>query len=52
MNTTALKVIKIAVSVVGIGVTLATNYFADKDLDNKVAQKVAEALAKTSGKDA
>jgi hypothetical protein len=42
------KIIKGAVAVVGIGVTLLTNYFADKDLDNKVAEKVNEALAKQS----
>lgn len=46
MNSTALKVIKIAVSVASVGVTLATSYFADKELDNKVAKKVAEQLAK------
>lgn len=50
MNSKALKVIKIAVSVASVGVTLATSYFADKDLDNKVAKKVAEQLSK-SGKE-
>lgn len=47
MNSKALKAIKIAVSVASIGVTLATSYFADKELENKVAKKVAEQLAKT-----
>lgn len=46
MNSQALKAIKIAVSVASIGVTLATSYFADKELENKVAKKVAEQLAK------
>lgn len=52
MNTKALKIIKIAVSVASIGVTFAANYFADKDLDDKVTKKVTEALAKASEKDA
>ena len=38
------KVIKIAVTVVGVGVTLAQSYIAGKELDQKVAEKVAEAL--------
>lgn len=42
------KVIKAVVALAGVGVTLATNYFADKDLDEKVSKKVAEALAKNS----
>lgn len=51
MNAKVAKWIKLGVSVVGVGVTLATNYFADKDLDSKVAKKVAEELAKTTDKE-
>ena len=43
-----LKIVKVAVTVIGVGVTLATNYFADKELDDKVSKKVAEALAKAN----
>lgn len=51
MSGTALKVIKIVVSVASIGVGLASNYFADKELDKKVADKVAEAFAKSAAKE-
>ena len=44
MKINAMKIVKIAVAVAGVGITLAQAYFADKDLDNKVAEKVAEAL--------
>ena len=44
MNINAMKIIKIVVTVAGVGVTLAQGYLADKDLDKKVAEKVAEAL--------
>ena len=38
------KIVKVAVAVAGVGITLAQSYFADKDLDDKVTKKVAEAL--------
>ena len=44
MKIDAMKIVKIAVTVAGVGITLAQSYFADKDLDKKVAEKVAEAL--------
>lgn len=44
MKIDAMKIVKVAVTVLGVGVTLAQAYFADKDLDNKVTEKVAEAL--------
>ena len=44
MNINVQKVIKVAVAVAGVGVTLAQSYFAAKELDQKVAEKVAEAL--------
>jgi hypothetical protein len=52
MNEKMLKAVKVLVPVASIAVTLATNYFADKDLDEKVGKKVAEALAKTNGEEA
>lgn len=41
------KVIKVASAVLtaaGVGVSLATSWLEDKKLDNKIAEKVAEAL--------
>lgn len=46
MKIDASKVIKVAVTVLGVGVTLAQSYIAGKELDQKVAEKVAEALEK------
>lgn len=43
------KVIKAAVVVAGVGVSLAQSYFAEKDLDKKVTEKVAEALKNAKG---
>ena len=51
MNTKVLKVVKTLVAVAGVGITLASNYFADKDLDDKVAKKVGEALTKANGEE-
>ena len=51
MNGTVLKVAKIAVSVLGVGVSFISNYFAEKDLDAKVTKKVAEALANAAEKE-
>lgn len=45
MNSNVMKGLKIIVSLAGVGVTLASNYFADKDLNDKVAKKVAEAMS-------
>lgn len=44
MKVNVLKAAKIVVAVAGVGITLAQNYFADKDLDEKVTKKVTEAL--------
>lgn len=46
MNQKVMKIAGIALSVVGAGVSLAMNALDDKKLDAKVAEKVAEALAK------
>ena len=51
MNTNVLKIVKVVVAVAGVGVTLASNYLADKELDDKVAKKVGEALTKLSGEE-
>ena len=51
MNEKALKVIKWVVPIASIGVTLATNYLSNKELDSKVAKKVSEALAETVEKE-
>ena len=39
-----LKIAKLVVQVVGIGVTIATTIIANKELDTKITEKVAEAL--------
>lgn len=36
--------LKLGVAVVGAGVTLAQNYFEKKEIDTRIAEKVAEAL--------
>lgn len=48
MNDKLLKVVKVIVPVVGAAVTLATSYLSNKELDEKVAKKVAEALESKS----
>lgn len=48
MNEKLLKIAKVFVPVVSIGVTLAANYLSNKELDDKVAKKVSEALAETT----
>ena len=45
MNPIVMKVTKIAVKVLGVAVPLAAGYFADKELDDKIAKKAAEAVA-------
>lgn len=46
MNSTVFKVVKIVVKVAGIAVPIAANYFADKELDEKITKKAAEAVTK------
>ena len=46
MNQKVMKIAGIALTIVGAGVSLATNVLEEKKLDAKVAEKVAEALAK------
>ena len=45
MGTKVLKIAKILVPVLGLGVSVATKYLESKELDEKIASKVAEALA-------
>lgn len=45
MNSTVMKVTKVAVKVLGVAVPIVANYFADKELDEKIAKKAAEAVA-------
>ena len=45
MNPIVMKVTKIAVKVLGVAVPLAAGYFSDKELDDKIAKKAAEAVA-------
>lgn len=40
----ALKVISIGLSVAGAAISVVAGLVADKELDNKVAEKVAEAV--------
>ena len=45
MKPKVMTIAKIAVKVLGIAVPIATSYFADKELDEKIAKKAAEAVA-------
>ena len=45
MNKNLVKVIGIAATVVSVIASLATNWVNDKNLDNKIAEKVTKALA-------
>lgn len=51
MNINWGKIVKVVVPVASVAVTAATSYLSNKELDDKVAKKVAEALeAKNSNK--
>ena len=47
MNGTVVKIISVVASAVGIGATLIGNWAGEKQLDAKIAEKVAEALSNT-----
>lgn len=51
MNGNVLKVVKLAVTVASIGISLVSSHLASKELDAKVAAKVAEAVAKAAEKE-
>lgn len=44
-NDKLIKIIGIAATVVGVGVSLVSNWVNDKNLDMKVDEKIAKALA-------
>ncbi len=46
MTSKVIKILSIATTVVGIAVTLVSDYVQSKKLDNTIAEKVAEAVAK------
>lgn len=48
MNEKLFKVIKVAVPLLSVGVTLASKFVSDKEFDMKVAEKVNEVLAKAN----
>ena len=48
MGIKAIKIISAVLSIVGVGVNLATNALSDKLLDNKIEAKVSEALTKNN----
>lgn len=48
MNATVFKVAKVAVKVLGVTVPIVANYFADKELDEKIAKEVAKAMKRES----
>lgn len=45
MKPKAMTIAKIAVKVLGIALPIAANYFSEKELDEKIAKKAAEAVA-------
>jgi hypothetical protein len=51
MKPKALIIIKILVTIGSLGLSLANSYIGKKELDNAVAEKVAEALAKSTVKE-
>lgn len=50
MNAKLFKSLKIIVPIVSLAVSGLSNYLSGKDLDDKVAKKVAEALAEKAEK--
>ena len=50
MNEKILKILGVVTTILGVGVSLITNWIGDKNLDNKVNEAVAKALAETAKK--
>lgn len=46
MDAKVLKVVKTVLTVAGLGISLAASILSEKELDNKLNEKVADALAK------
>lgn len=51
LNPTVMKGLKIAVNVASVAVPLAAKYFANKDMDETIAKKTAEAVAEAMKKE-
>lgn len=51
MNSKTIKILGVAASIIGAGATLVSNFVAEKSTDEKIAQKVAEALEKATSKE-
>jgi len=49
LNEKTIKIIGIATSVIGMGVSVAAEWVGDKKMDLTIEKKVAEALAKMKG---
>ena len=45
INEKTIKIIGVATTAVGLSITLINNWVADKTMDLRIAEKVAEALA-------
>ena len=45
MNIKVIKIIGVAASIVGATASVVANWAGEKKLDNKIAEKVAEAIA-------
>lgn len=50
LNEKVIKAIGIATTVAGVGVSLISTWVNDKNLDAKIAEKVAKAIADNAGK--
>ena len=48
MKPNVLTLVKLGISIVSIGISIATSIIAKKELDVAVTEKVAEALAKST----
>lgn len=46
MNSKLIKILGIAATAIGIGATLVTDWVNDKKMDEKIEQKIIEALTK------
>ena len=44
-NVNVMKIASVATTVIGVGLTLANDWIAEKNLDTKISKKVEEAIA-------
>lgn len=51
MNNKLIKILGIAATAIGMGATLITDWVNDKTMDEKIEEKVNEALAKKDGEE-